>query len=86
MPPFTPEELTNAVRKSASRGLRKLSHLIADDPTRTPYGLRKPYKQDAWEALTTKERVEHARGILKAQAFDELVASRGVNLSGTPAL
>lgn len=85
LPPFTPDQLEKAVRRSACRSLQKLNALIADEPARTPYGLRTPQRPDAWAALTPKERIEHARQILKAQAFDELVARRGVDLDGTPA-
>lgn len=84
-PPFTPDQLAKAVRRSACRSLQKLNVLIADEPERTPYGLRSPYKQSAWAELTPKERIEHARQTLKAQAFDELVSRRGVDLDGTPA-
>ncbi|MFJ6156328.1 hypothetical protein ACIQF8_03155 [Pseudarthrobacter sp. NPDC092184] len=80
LPPFTPEELERAIRRSASRSLKRLAPLIADEPGRTPRGLRTPYRPDAWAALTPEARIAHARQILKAQAFDELVSARGVTL------
>jgi hypothetical protein len=84
-PPYTPKQLEREVRRRASRSLKGLSALIADEPARTPYGLRTPYRPNAWAALTPEERIAHARQILKAQAFDELIARRGVDLDGTPA-
>lgn len=80
--PFTPEQLKRAIQRSASRRLKRLNALIADEPARTPYGLRTPYRPSEWAALTPSDRIEHARRILKAQAFDELVARRGVILDG----
>lgn len=82
LPPFTPEQLKRAVCRSASRSLKRLNVLIADEPHRTPYGLRTPHRPDAWAKLTPSDRIEHARQILKAQAFDEFVARRGVILDG----
>lgn len=80
LPPFTPEELERAIRRSASRSLKRLAPLIADKPRRTPRGLRTPYSPEAWAKLTPEERIAHSRQILKASAFDELVSARGVTL------